>query len=100
VDTVNVTIAGKIRPYSGLTPNNDGHNDFWIIDNIQAYPGVQVSVFNRWGERVFFSKKYDNETEVFNGTRNGKPLPEGTYYYIIESKDGSNRTSGPLTIMR
>jgi len=97
--SLNITIAGNILPYSGFTPNGDDKNEHWQIDNAEAYPNIKVSVFNRWGDKVFYSKGYDNVTKVFNGTRNGKNLPDGTYYYIIEI-NGSKRSSGPLTIVR
>ncbi|HEX3007770.1 MAG TPA: gliding motility-associated C-terminal domain-containing protein [Bacteroidales bacterium] len=99
-DTVLVTIAGSVHPYSGFTPNGDGANDVWIIDNAEYSPNIKVTVFNRWGEKVFYSKGYDNVTTKFDGTRNGKPLPEGTYYFVIETEDGSSRISGPITLMR
>ncbi len=99
IDSVYISIAGKIHPYSGFTPNGDEVNDYWVIDNAEAYPDLKVTVFNRWGEKVFQSKGYGGD-KVFNGKRNGKDLPAGTYYYVIESGDGSNRKSGPLTIMR
>jgi gliding motility-associated-like protein len=99
-DTIYISIVGKIFPYTGFTPNADGFNDYWEISNAEAYPDLKVSVFNRWGEKVFYSQGYDNESKKFDGTRNGKPLPDGTYYYVIESGDGSKSSSGPLTIVR
>ncbi|NOZ46813.1 MAG: gliding motility-associated C-terminal domain-containing protein, partial [Chlorobi bacterium] len=58
-------------------------------------------VFNRWGERIFYSKGYD---EPWDGkTKNGKDLPAGTYYYIINFHDALNlqkTKTGPITILR
>jgi gliding motility-associated-like protein len=74
-----------IHVYSGLTPNGDGHNDFWIIDTIQAYQPNTVSIFNRWGMEVWHGENYDNQNVVWKGTsQDNKQLPDGTYFYIIE----------------
>ena len=39
-----------------ITPNNDGHNDEWIITNIDLYPNAEVRIFNRWGKMIFRTK--------------------------------------------
>lgn len=80
-----------------FTPNGDGHNDYWKIANIESYPAVVVQVFNRNGQKLFESKGY---ATPFNGTYNGKALPVGTYYYIINLNKNCNLLSGSLTILR
>ncbi len=73
--------------YNTLTPNGDGDNDVWWIDNIAALGGTdtQVQIFNRWGNPVWEGKGYDNENVVFDGTHtNGNALPDGTYYYVVD----------------
>lgn len=98
-DTVKIRVVGNLKIYSGFTPNGDGFNDYWEIENADAYQDIKVMVFNRWGEKVFESKGYD-DSKRFDGTRNGRPLPDGTYYYIIELGNTLYRQSGPLTIVR
>jgi gliding motility-associated-like protein len=80
-----------LQPYSGLTPNNDGHNDLWIIDYIDLHLPNTVMIYNRWGIRVWKGDNYDNKNVVWDGTSSidGKALPDGTYYYIIEVTGGS-----------
>ncbi|MCD0489495.1 YDG domain-containing protein [Pedobacter sp. MC2016-14] len=80
-----------------MTPNGDGVNDKWIVDNIDMYPNNQVKVFDQGG-RVLFSKKgYDNSWEATVG---GVVLAEGTYYYIIDfGKDRLVKT-GYITVIR
>ena len=76
--------------YNTLTPNGDGDNDVWWIDNIEALGGAtaQVQVFNRWGNPVWNGVGYDNENVVFDGTHtNGTALPDGTYYYMVDVDD-------------
>ena len=80
-----------------FTPNGDGTNDYWIIRGLDLYPKVQVFVFNRWGEQLFYSQGYGHP---WNGFYNGKPLPMGTYYYLIKL-NGQNQKplTGPLTLL-
>ena len=100
-DTVGVFIRNKIKEiYSGFTPNDDKINDTWKIPYAYQYPDIVVEVFNRWGERVFYSKGYD-DAKAWDGTYKGKKLPIGTYYYIINVNDGfSKPLSGTVTIVR
>lgn len=80
-----------------FTPNNDGINDTWIIQNLADYPTVRVQVFNRYGQVVFESKGY---TKPWDGTMNGKSLPFGTYYYVIEPGNGRKPVSGYVTLIK
>jgi gliding motility-associated-like protein len=84
---------------SGFSPNGDGKNDVWLIDNVYKFPDNVVEIYNRWGELLFYSKGY---TVPFNGQYKGKDLPVGTYYYIINlnSPDYPDAFTGPLTIFR
>lgn len=70
--------------YSGITPNGDGNNDIWHIDFIDLYSGNTVNIFNRWGQRVWTGKDYNNQQVVWEGNNeSGQPLPDATYYYVI-----------------
>jgi gliding motility-associated-like protein len=101
VDSVTITVVPKIRVPSGLTPNGDGINDTWVIDLIELFPNCEVMIFNRWGEKLFYSKGYP-ASDRWDGTYKGKPLPVGTYYYIINLHDEAypDPITGPITIMR
>nr|MBA2249188.1 PKD domain-containing protein [Chitinophagaceae bacterium] len=80
-----------------FTPNNDGINDTWIIQYLETYPDNRVQVFNRYGQLVFESRGY---AKPWDGTMNGKPLPFGTYYYIIEPANGRKPITGYVTIIK
>ncbi len=98
-DTVTVFIYPEIKIPNGFSPNSDGKNDVWQIDNIFQFPDNVVEVYNRWGELLFMSKGY---AIPFDGKYNGKDLPVGTYYYIIDLHHPAfpNGYTGPLTIFR
>jgi gliding motility-associated-like protein len=98
-DSVIITTAGNLIIYSGFTPNGDGINDFWDIDNVKYYPNITVDVYNRWGGQVFHSKGYSDE-QRWDGTYKGKDVSIGTYWYVISLNDGSKPITGHVTIVR
>jgi gliding motility-associated-like protein len=69
-----------IDPVNCFTPNNDQINDAWVIDNMELYPDLSLSIFNKWGNLVF--EQRGNYTP-WDGSYNARDLPAGTYYYII-----------------
>ncbi len=79
----NVTITVLpycIKPLNAFTPNKDGFNDTWFITNGNCLKKATVEVYNRYGGKVFESPDYKND---WDGTYKGKPLPDATYYYVI-----------------
>lgn len=74
-----------LKFYSGLTPNGDGINDLWIIDNIELHPENKVQIFNRWGEEVWFGENYNNTDVLWEGlNKNGNEMTDATYFYVAE----------------
>jgi gliding motility-associated-like protein len=84
-------------PSNVITPNGDGKNDYWKIEYIELYPSATVQVFDRTGRIVFESTGYDTQ---FNGTFNGKMLPIGSYFYVINLNNESEPMKGFLDIIR
>jgi gliding motility-associated-like protein len=80
-----------------FSPNGDAINDKWIIQYLESYPGATVEVFNRYGQLMYKSEGY---TKPWDGTYNGASLPVGTYYYIIDPKNGRKQMSGSVTILK
>ena len=102
--TFNITVVGEIIIYNGLSPNNDGKNDFFKIEYINALPSTsdnKVSIFNRWGSLVWEGINYDNQKIIFTGkSKENTDLPSGTYFYKIEFKGGHKPESGYLDLKR
>lgn len=92
-----VKVLQGLNPPNAFTPNGDNINDVWIIKYLDSYPNATVEVFNRNGNRVFFSNGYKIP---FDGNYQNEPLPVGVYYYLINPRNGRNTISGPLTIIR
>ena len=88
VFTVDINSSCDVIVYNGFTPNGDGVNDFFVIDNIEKYPNNNVHIFNRWGDKVFTTSKYNNTNNNWDGKFNGKPVTSGTYFYLITNDNG------------
>ena len=74
----------------------DGVNDEWGIEPAFLYADSRVSVYNRWGKRVFRSEGY---AEPFAGKDfKGRLLQAGVYFYSIQLRDGVEPLRGSLTI--
>ena len=95
--TINVQVIDNVDVPNAFTPNGDGINDLWDIPGLSVYPNCVVSVYNRYGTRVYYSVGYPRS---WNGTYNGHALPTGTYYYIIDLKINKPEIAGPVTIFK
>lgn len=97
-DTLDVFVDTKLAIPNSFSPNGDGINDKWIIPHFESIINARVEIYNRSGMMVYSSTGYDNP---FDGTYNGKPLPVGTYYYIIRPYSNIYPLQqGSLTILR
>lgn len=99
-DTVIVRSCGELEIPNAFTPNDDGINDTWEIEQLFIFNEVTVDIFNRWGERVFHSSGYSSE-QFWDGTsQKGKKLPMDAYYYVIDLHNGEEPIVGSVTIIR
>lgn len=80
-----------------ITPNGDGVNDFFMVNELLLYEPIDFIVFNRWGAKVFEKDDYQNNWDGDNFS--SKPLEEGTYYYILRLTGAEDR-AGFVTIIR
>ncbi|SFF24960.1 T9SS type B sorting domain-containing protein, partial [Flavobacterium xueshanense] len=95
--------CGDIKVHNAFSPNGDGINEVFVIDNIDdtaCYSENTVEIYNRWGVLVFETKNYNNQTNNFDGISRGRTtvnqssgLPTGTYFYILNysSIDGNGK---------
>ncbi|MCE3279860.1 MAG: Ig-like protein, partial [Bacteroidetes bacterium] len=94
-DSVMITVIAdfNVTISNIMTPNEDGYNDRFIIQNLENYPNTKVTIVNRSGTVVFTSDNYDNNWNggVQKGTDSyGNTVADGTYYYFIEF-EGSDK---------
>ena len=80
----------------------DGTNEWFQIDNIEqpCHLPNTVEIYNRWGVLVYETQNYDNNTRRFEGMSEGRTtvnksseLPTGTYFYIIQWTDGTQKVT-------
>ncbi|MGQ7857366.1 MBG domain-containing protein [Pedobacter sp. WC2501] len=95
--TIKINEDYKLVANNILTPNGDGINDTWLVQNIDMYPNNEVRIFDRNGREMYSKKSYDNS---WNGTIGGNDLAEGTYYYIITYGPNKLVQKGFITIIR
>ena len=94
---IEVLVDYNLKPVNLFTPNGDGTNERFYIGNIECYSDCVLKVYNRWGLEVYASNAYQND---WTGDFNEDPLPEGTYYYVIECDGREDRFDGAVTILR
>ncbi|TXI71200.1 MAG: choice-of-anchor D domain-containing protein [Cyclobacteriaceae bacterium] len=101
--TINLLGEGDAEPevFNVVTTNSNGKHDFLNIRNITLFPNNRVSIYDRWGNLVFEKDGYDNANETFTGiSSSGKELAEGTYYYVLDKGNGSQRMTGFIMLKK
>ncbi|UOX33210.1 gliding motility-associated C-terminal domain-containing protein [Flavobacterium sediminilitoris] len=90
--------------YNEFSPNNDGENEFFIIDCIENYPNNKLEIFNRYGNMVYETKSYQN---TWNGISNvngvikqGESVPVGTYFYSLKVDELNISKSGWIYVAK
>ena len=99
VNSVFIEVIEDIQAYNVFSPNGDGINDYFEINNSERFPEMLVEVYGRWGDQLFSTVGYGSGNE-WDGTAHGKEAPVGTYYYIIVPYQGAKPISGNVTIIR
>lgn len=97
------TITRTRKDFNSLTitnaysPNGDGANDAWGVPELRFYEGVRIQIFNSGGSRLFYTENPDIR---WDGTYNGKEMPVGTYYWVIEILETGEMRRGMLNLIR
>lgn len=94
---VSISIPEKVTVPNAFTPNGDGYNDTWYISGLISYINCTVNIYNRYGAMVYNSVGYQHP---WDGTSNGKQVPPGVYYYVIDTKSDQQKLSGQVTVLR
>ncbi|MDD2636695.1 MAG: gliding motility-associated C-terminal domain-containing protein, partial [Bacteroidales bacterium] len=92
-----------LRVPTVITPDNDGYNDTWKVEGVEAYENVSINIFTRWGDEVFIyngsGKNYANPLNQWDGRKNDKDLPTGSYVYIL-ILDNTDTYKGTISLIR
>ena len=80
-----------------FSPNRDRFNDTWGVPEVRFYEGVRISVYERGGTRLFYTENPDIR---WDGTYNGKEMPVGAYFWVIQVKETGEIRRGVLNLIR
>ena len=96
---INVIFDSLYIP-NGFSPNGDGNNDVFEIPGIENYPEAILKIYSRWGDEVwdsnlpYINKKWDGTNDQ------SSPVPDGTYFYLLDLKDGSKPIASFVVLHR
>ncbi|MDD3633881.1 MAG: gliding motility-associated C-terminal domain-containing protein [Bacteroidales bacterium] len=97
-------ILNRIVSSNVFTPNDDGINDRWTIPYADLFENLEIKIFNRWGALVWTAKGTEAAKGWDGKSKNGKDLPVGTYYYVINfNVEGTSKwkpIKGSVTIVK
>jgi gliding motility-associated-like protein len=83
--------------YNTFTPNGDRFNDTWGVPEVRFYEGARIAVYERSGARVFYT---ENPDVRWDGTYNGKEMPVGSYYWVIQIEETGATRRGIVNLLR
>lgn len=93
-DSITIHVFAGVYIPDAFTPNNDGQNDTWELKGLEEYPEAEVTVFDRWGQAVFYNKG------SYQKPFDGNTLPTGSYVYVIRSEPAGHVFRGQLLLIR
>ena len=96
-DTLFIVSLAMPKPPNTFTPNGDGINDTWEIKYLNQYEGCVIEIYTSTGQLLYNNTGY---TKPWDGNYKGSPVPSGTYYFIIDPKNGRKKIAGYVTILR
>lgn len=100
-DAIVTVIPYCMKVMNAFTPNGDGMNDRWLVTNgAPCTNNIKVGVYNRYGNVIYTNNNYAND---WDGTFNGKPVADGTYYYTVTFRTITGKLitlAGDVTILR
>jgi gliding motility-associated-like protein len=81
-----------------FTPNNDEVNDIWNLEQAFLYSNTEITIWGRFGNKVYESIGYNDPWDGKN--ESGNDVPDGVYFYHIELGNGYDPIKGTVTILR
>ena len=90
-----LSVVETVKAANFISPDGDGYNDYWVIENIDEMSEYNLIIFNNIGEKVYEVNRYANE---WDATYDGIQLNAGTYYYLFTKENDSKK--GFITVVR
>ena len=79
-----------IKLLNAITPNGDGLNDFLDYSDLRVKKEVKILIFDRFGKKIFSNE--NSTSYIWDGTENGRQLPSGSYWYVLEWTEPDTNT--------
>jgi gliding motility-associated-like protein len=95
---ITLTQPVDIMMPTGFSPNGDGANDYFVVQGLENYPNNHIEIYNRWGNKVFSADNYTNKWQGVND--NGDPLPDATYFVILQVNGGEMKLDSYVDLRR
>ncbi|MFT6802727.1 MAG: gliding motility-associated-like protein, partial [Salibacteraceae bacterium] len=96
-DQINLNQPVIILFATALTPNEDGINDYFIIQGVKELVENNLMILDQFGGMVFEQNNYQNNWNGLN--MKGKKVPNGTYFYVFQY-NGNQVVKGHITLKR
>ncbi len=96
--SINISALGPDCIPNVFTPNNSGTNNVWELENAFLYKESTITIYGRFGKKVYESVGYDTPWDGTN--KKGRAVPDGTYFYIINLGNRHDPIRGTVTIIR
>ncbi len=81
---------------NAFTPNGDGVNDEWVIENMDIFPLIEIRIYNRWGQLLYYNRENNGP---WDGRYNNKYVPAGSYIYVIKTYTKAEPVTGTLSVI-
>ena len=95
-DTMQLKVFNDMYIPNAFSPNGDGVNDTWRIEVLAAFPAAVITVYDRFGKKVYES----TSNKVWDGKMNNTALSAGAYAYVIDLKNNRPVLKGMVVIVR
>jgi gliding motility-associated-like protein len=96
--TIGLDQPSTVAMPTAFSPNNDGHNDNFIVHGADDSSDNLLTIFNRWGNIVYQQQNYTDQWKGHNNK--GEELPDGTYFAIMEIKSKEMVLKGYVEMKR
>jgi gliding motility-associated-like protein len=97
-DEIEIPVVTDSCLFNAFSPNGDFVNDEWTINSSFLFENSEVSIYNRWGKKIFYSLGYKNGWDGTNKSKND--CAEGVYFYVIDLKNGHDKVKGSVSLFR
>jgi gliding motility-associated-like protein len=100
INDCNVNIYFEDIPNTITPSDQDGRNDVWRIEKLEAYPDAVVDIYDRWG-RLIWRSAPGYPTPWDGRNMRGNDVPMDSYHYVILLNfGGDDRVTGAVTVIR